>query len=140
MYNVVESDDWANLTIEQGAGGWIHDQTGKTWKVKDSSKMGRGNGWINDDGTRAKAQSKRMQLNNPGWLPRTEAQHKASQRSAKIGCEVSKKPMKAVEPNGTELLFESKMAVTKHYNISYGILNHRLRKDKNYNGIYFYEQ
>ena len=25
-----------------GEGGWIHDQTGNTWKVRDSSRMGQG--------------------------------------------------------------------------------------------------
>jgi hypothetical protein len=38
-FNVVESKDWANLTEEKGDGGWINDQTGKTWTVKDTSKM-----------------------------------------------------------------------------------------------------
>lgn len=31
---------WYN-TAPGGDGGWINDQTGKRWKVKDSSKMGR---------------------------------------------------------------------------------------------------
>lgn len=31
--NIVESKQWANLTPEQGDGGWISDQTGKHWKV-----------------------------------------------------------------------------------------------------------
>lgn len=141
LHNVVESDDWANLTIEQGDGGWINDQTGKTWKVKDPSKMGKhGNQWINDDGSRAKAQSERMKANNPGWLPRTQAQQEAASRNSIIGCEASKKRMKIVEADGTELFFESKMAVTKHCNISYDVLNYRIEHHKDYNGIYFYEQ
>lgn len=40
-WNIVESDEFANLVPEQGSGGWINDQTGKKWKVKDSSKMGK---------------------------------------------------------------------------------------------------
>lgn len=42
-HNVVESEEWANLVPEQGDGGWINDQTGKTWKIKDTSNMGSGN-------------------------------------------------------------------------------------------------
>lgn len=40
LYNVVESNDWANLTEEKGDGGLIGTgQLGKTWKVKDTSRM-----------------------------------------------------------------------------------------------------
>ena len=40
LLNIVESVDYANLIEERADGGWIHDQTGNTWKVKDSTKMG----------------------------------------------------------------------------------------------------
>ena len=39
LYNVVKDYTWANLIPEQGDGGHINDQTGKTWKVKDTTKM-----------------------------------------------------------------------------------------------------
>lgn len=40
LFNVVESNDWANLTEEKGDGGLIGTgQLGKTWKVKNTSKM-----------------------------------------------------------------------------------------------------
>lgn len=39
LYNVAESKDWANLIPETGNGGWINDQTGRRWKVKDTSNM-----------------------------------------------------------------------------------------------------
>jgi hypothetical protein len=39
LFNVVNDPNWANLIPEKGDGGWINDQTGKTWKVKDTSKM-----------------------------------------------------------------------------------------------------
>lgn len=39
-YNVVQSPEWANLTEERGSGGLIGlGQLGKTWKIKDTSKM-----------------------------------------------------------------------------------------------------
>lgn len=40
LYNVVVSSEWANLTEEKGDGGLIGTgQLGKTWKIKDTSKM-----------------------------------------------------------------------------------------------------
>lgn len=39
LYNVVKDPNWANLIPESGDGGWINDQTGKSWKIKDTSKM-----------------------------------------------------------------------------------------------------
>lgn len=39
LYGIVKSNNWANLIAETGDGGWINDQTGKTWKIKDTSKM-----------------------------------------------------------------------------------------------------
>lgn len=36
---IAKLDPTYNMT-KGGDGGWIHDQTGNTWKVKDSSKMG----------------------------------------------------------------------------------------------------
>lgn len=40
LYNVVEDYNWANLTEEKGDGGLIgNGQLGKTWKIKDTSKM-----------------------------------------------------------------------------------------------------
>lgn len=39
-FDIVKSDDWANLTEEKGDGGLIGEgQKGKTWKIKDTSKM-----------------------------------------------------------------------------------------------------
>ena len=39
-FDVVNSDEWANLTEEKGDGGLIGDgQKGKTWKIKDTSRM-----------------------------------------------------------------------------------------------------
>ena len=39
LFNVVEDYNWANIVPEAGDGGWINDQTGKHWKVKDTTKM-----------------------------------------------------------------------------------------------------
>ena len=39
LLNVVNDYGWANIVPEQGDGGWINDQTGKRWKVKDTSNM-----------------------------------------------------------------------------------------------------
>jgi hypothetical protein len=39
FFNIVESQDWANIIPESGDGGWVHDQTGNTWKISDTSKM-----------------------------------------------------------------------------------------------------
>lgn len=40
LYNVVNDYSWANLTEEKGDGGLIGTgQLGKTWKIKDTSKM-----------------------------------------------------------------------------------------------------
>jgi hypothetical protein len=39
LFDVVKKDNWANLIPEKGDGGWINDQTGKHWKVKDTTKM-----------------------------------------------------------------------------------------------------
>lgn len=39
-YDVVKSSKWANLTEERGSGGLIgNGQMGKTWKIRDTSKM-----------------------------------------------------------------------------------------------------
>jgi len=38
-FNIVNDPNWANLTPEQGDGGWINDQSGKHWKIKDTSNM-----------------------------------------------------------------------------------------------------
>lgn len=43
LFNVVKDDAWANLTEERGSGGKINDQTGKTWKVKDTTRMAEAN-------------------------------------------------------------------------------------------------
>lgn len=39
LYNVVDDPNWANIVPEEGTGGWINDQTGKNWKIKDTTKM-----------------------------------------------------------------------------------------------------
>lgn len=39
LFDVVKSQEWANIIPEQGEGGWINDQTGKHWKIKDTSNM-----------------------------------------------------------------------------------------------------
>lgn len=40
LYNVVKDHNWANLIEEKGDGGLIGTgQLGKTWKIKDTSKM-----------------------------------------------------------------------------------------------------
>lgn len=40
LYNVVDDSNWANLTEEKGDGGLIGTgQLGKSWKIKDTSKM-----------------------------------------------------------------------------------------------------
>jgi len=39
LYNVVDDPNWANLIPEQGDGGFVNNQTGRHWKVKDTSKM-----------------------------------------------------------------------------------------------------
>jgi hypothetical protein len=36
---VVNDKNWANIIPELGDGGWINDQTGKTWKIKDTTNM-----------------------------------------------------------------------------------------------------
>lgn len=38
LFDVVKSNQWANLTEEKGTGGWINDQTGKRWKMSESAK------------------------------------------------------------------------------------------------------
>jgi len=38
LYNVVESDDWANLREEDGMGGG-RGKVGRRWKIKDTSRM-----------------------------------------------------------------------------------------------------
>lgn len=39
-FDIVNSDEWANLTEEKGDGGLIgNGQKGKTWKIKDTSNM-----------------------------------------------------------------------------------------------------
>ncbi len=40
LYDIVKSSNWANLTEERGSGGLIgQGQLGKTWMIKDTSKM-----------------------------------------------------------------------------------------------------
>ena len=39
LFNVVKDYNWANIVPEHGDDGWINDQTGKHWKVKDTTKM-----------------------------------------------------------------------------------------------------
>lgn len=40
LFNVVEDNNWANLVEEKGDGGLIgKGQLGKTWKIKDTTKM-----------------------------------------------------------------------------------------------------
>ncbi|CAM0014319.1 hypothetical protein VPHK567_0338 [Vibrio phage K567] len=63
LLNVVEDENFANLVPELGDGGWINDQTGKTWTIKDTSNMNGGQCW-NDD-IRVKEASERMKKENP---------------------------------------------------------------------------
>lgn len=78
LWNVVESDDWANLREEDGMGGGS-GKVGRTWKVKDTSRM-RGP----KDRTSEACQisnlkaSERMTLNNP--MLRADVRQKTSER------------------------------------------------------------
>jgi group I intron endonuclease len=129
-----------NMTVG-GDGGWIHDQTGNTWKVKDPSKMGKHkNQWKNDDGSRSKAQSERMKKHNPSnTFPRTEKQREASRRNSRTATEASKKQVGYVDENGKHHVFESKRALMNTLGISYDVLNYRLKTGKLYNKLKFFE-
>ena len=65
LFNVVESDDWANLRPEDGMGGGT-GKIGRRWKIKDTSRM-KGS----KDRTSEKCQAaykraaERMRANNP---------------------------------------------------------------------------
>ena len=135
LWNVVENDGFANLVIEQGDGGAIHSQKGRRWIVSASPKMGKHtNQWLNDDGTRRIAQSKRMKVKNPSKLqPKTIKQIAASSRSSRIATEASKKRVASLD-TATGLLreFESKRALIRYYNITYDKLNYRLDKDRTF--------
>lgn len=141
-YNIVESTEWANLTPEQGDGGWIHDQTGNTWKVKDTSNMGKHkNQWVNDDGTRRQQQSERMLKYNPSYSnKKTEKQIESSRKASVIASEASKKKILATDIHTNQsTLFDSKRATIKHFNISYDVLNYRLKTGKLYQSYKFIE-
>lgn len=130
-----------NMT-EGGDGGWIYDQTGNTWKVKDPSRMGKHtNQWKNDDGTRKQKTSKRMKTNNPSFIrPKTQRQLEASRRSSHIATEASKKRVGYVDLDGNRVIFESKRALIQTLNISYDVLNYRLKTGKMFNGFTFFEE
>lgn len=140
-FNVVESEQWANIIPERGDGGLIHDQTGNRWKVKDSSKMGKHkNQWINDDGTRAATQSKRMKNNNPSHLkPHTTKQIEAARINSRKATEKSKKQIKIIDADDNEMLFESKRAATKFLGVSYDVLNYRIKTGMMYNQYKIFE-
>lgn len=129
-----------NMT-KGGDGGWIHNQAGNRWKVKDPSRMGKHkNQWKNDDGTRRKAQSNRMKQFNPSFFhPRTENQIESSRRNSVIGTEASKKKVGYVDESGNKFIFESKRALITALGISYDVLNYRLKTGKLYNKLKFFE-
>ena len=128
-WNVVQSEKWANLVPEQGDGGWIHNQTGNTWKIKDTSNMGHSNSWMHDDGSRKEIASKRMTTNNPSYnTPKTPKQLAASSKSSRIATEASKKKVICIDTlSNHEIVFESKRQLIKHLGISYDVLNYRLK-------------
>lgn len=139
--DVVASDVWANLVPECGDGGWIHDQTGNTWRVSDPSNMGKHrNQWKNDDGTRATTQSIRMTTNNPSHnVPKTAKQLAASSKASAIATEASKKQVGYIDVDTNEqFTFESKRALIRSLNISYDVLNYRLKTGTLYNNFKFF--
>lgn len=141
-YDIVKSTQWANLVPEQGDGGWIHDQTGNTWKVKDPSKMGKHtNQWMNDDGTRQLQSSLRMKKHNPSFnTPKTEKQIQSSKNASRIATEASKKSVGYIDTiTKKKKVFESKRALINHLNISYDVLNYRLKTGILYNNLQFFE-
>lgn len=139
LYNVVESDDWANLRLEEGDGGGA-GKIGRRWKISNTSNMkGNGNRQTKSarDGYKKMAQ-KMLGKNNPrNKYPPSKKQREYFKRRQKIGTEASKKAILATEPDGTERIFESKRSTCYYYNITYDILNYRLKKRKTWKDISF---
>lgn len=141
LFNVSSDPKWANLKDEEGEGGGS-GKLGRTWKVKDTSKMKGPKNRKTDkciQGYRQVAE-KMAGNNNPSRrFPRTENQIKSSKRTAAIGTEASKKKIRAFYPNGDIKEFESKRALCYNLSITYDILNYRLKTGRDWDGIKFKE-
>jgi hypothetical protein len=105
LYNVVESEKWANLRPEDGLG----QSKGYRWKVKDSSNMGRHkNQWKNDDGTRSVKTSQRMKDHNPSYDINVRARAAATKKNSGVvkgANNPSSFPVMAIGHDGTCFIF-----------------------------------
>lgn len=141
VYNVVEDDNWANLREEDGNGGG-RGKIGRTWKVKDTSRM-KG---PKDRTTEAcKAGYARISVkmigdNNPSrrFAP-TKKQIESAKRCQRLRTEKSMKAVLVTYPNGNQEHFESKRQVCNKLGISYDVLNYRITRNMDLNGINFKE-
>jgi hypothetical protein len=141
LWNVVESDDWANLREEDGMGGGS-GKVGRTWKVKDTSRM-KGNGDRSTNAARAgydRVASKMAGDNNPSRrFAFTEKQIESAKRFQRLRTEKSMKAIRVIFSDGHQEDFESKRQVCYKFGITYDILNYRLRKNLDLNGTRFEE-
>lgn len=81
-----------------------------------------------------------MRERNPSHLfPHTEKQRAASRRNHHIGTEASKKKVGYIDEEGITHVFESKRKLIRHLNITYDVLNYRLKTGKMYNNLSFFE-
>ena len=141
LYDVVASDDWANLRVEDGEGGGS-GKIGRRWKINDTSRMKGPKDRTTEKckaGYQRVAEKMRGQNNPSNRFPRTEKQREVTRRRQSIATEASKKQVLVKYPDGTETIFESKRQVCYNLNISYDILNYRIGTDRDYQGITFRE-
>jgi hypothetical protein len=137
----VASEEWANLREEDGLGGGS-GKVGRRWKIKDTSRMGTGvyNRSAATKTRLADEASLRMKTVNPSQRPgfvQSTAQKDSSRRCNAIRTEASRKKVRAIYPDGTVKTFESKRAACQNIGISYDVLNYRIDKDLDYEGIRF---
>lgn len=138
LWNIVESKDWANLKKEEGDGGGS-GKIGRKWKVRNTSNMKGGKNRTLSTSERKRI-SDRMKGKNPRNLfPPTEKQTIHSKKFRLLGTEASKKKIKAIISENNYILFNSKKEACNYFNISYDILNYRILKNKDWNGIIFME-
>lgn len=143
FYDVVASDEWANLTEEKGDGGLIGSgQSGKRWKIKDTSNMKGGQPYKGRPGSEDRIEKTKNRMigdNNPSRrFERTDNQINASKLANKIRTEASKKRVLVKYSDGSEKIFSSKRELCSHLSISYDIINYRIDKDRHYNDMLFY--
>src|SRR5690606_22558532 len=109
LFKVSSDPNWANLKDEEGEGGGS-GKIGRTWKIKDTSKMkGPKNRKTEKcvNGYRQVAEKMSGDNNPSRRFSRTEKQTRSSWASAAIATEASKKKINVFYVDGTIKEFES---------------------------------